>query len=231
MITGNGDMNKDSAFTIVAFGDSITEAAQQPEAKRWPVLLQALLTHRFPNRRWQVLNAGVGGNTSREGLARIEPDVLAKRPDHVLVEFGGNDPTFDEKRHVPLDEYERNLEAIKARVASAVPDCRLIMLVFPPVIDAWHVHGRLEAYRKAGGLDVQVERYRQLTREFSARHHLPLADIDVALRRFVRRNEAGEVILPDGVHLTEAGNRVVAEAVLDCLSAEMLTATKRAARM
>ena len=49
---------------IVAFGDSITAAAQmQEDAKRWPALLQTALRIRFPKIQTAVLNAGVGGNT------------------------------------------------------------------------------------------------------------------------------------------------------------------------
>ena len=39
----------------------------------------------------RIINAGIGGNTSREGLARLEPDVLRYRPDITVVCFGLND--------------------------------------------------------------------------------------------------------------------------------------------
>lgn len=213
--------NTAATFTIVAFGDSITLAARQAEDRRWPVLLQAGLVRKFPRRHWQVINAGVGGNTSREGLARIESDVLAKNPDIVLVEFGGNDATPDEKRHVTLDEYRRNLEAIKSRITAAAAVRQIVMLTFPPIVDAWHARDWHEAFKAAGGQDAYVEQYRKITRDFATGNHLPLADIDQALRQYLQRNAAAEVILPDGVHLTDAGNRVVAETVLDCLSAEI----------
>ena len=97
------------ALTIVAFGDSITQAKEVAPEKRWPELLRAALQARMPGRGFAVVNAGVGGNTSREGLARIERDVLAHRPDWVLVEFGGNDATHDPARHVPPDEFAANM--------------------------------------------------------------------------------------------------------------------------
>ena len=78
--------------TIVAFGDSITEASHQPPENRWPEVLRLLLRERSPGTDITVINAGVGGNTSREGMARIEQDVLRHNPHFVLAEFG-NDAT------------------------------------------------------------------------------------------------------------------------------------------
>ncbi|OGV78140.1 MAG: hypothetical protein A3K19_15620 [Lentisphaerae bacterium RIFOXYB12_FULL_65_16] len=199
--------------TILAFGDSITQAASQPEDKRWLQLLECELRTRRPGVAVTFVNAGVGGNTSREGLARIEPDVLRHRPDVVLIEFGGNDATPDPQRHVPLDEYDANLAAIRDRLLS-LSRPRLILLTFPPVIDAWHAWREHPAFAATGGLDAAVEPYRQRTRAFALRHGLPLADIDLALRDSIRRDGPGHGILPDGVHLTAAGNAVVADTVL-----------------
>ena len=74
-------MKNHQKFTIVAFGDSITEAGHQALHDRWPALLNRLLRDRFANLDIEVINAGVGGNTSREGLRRIDTDVLQHRPD------------------------------------------------------------------------------------------------------------------------------------------------------
>jgi len=60
--------------TIVAFGDFITEAGHQKLKDRWPEILSQSLQVRFPTINIQVINAGVGGNTSQEGLKRIEQD-------------------------------------------------------------------------------------------------------------------------------------------------------------
>jgi lysophospholipase L1-like esterase len=77
-------------LTVICFGDSITQAStEMPEADRWPILLEALLKERLAPRPVAVVNAGVGGNTSREGLVRMDQAVLARRPNLVLVQFGG----------------------------------------------------------------------------------------------------------------------------------------------
>jgi len=207
---------KGSTITIVGFGDSITLASRQPEEKKWLRLLGAMLTSKFPKRGPEMVNAGSGVNTSSEGLARIESDVLAQRPDYVLVQFGGNDATRDEARYVPLDRYDANLETIRARIAEET-GAQIVMLTFPPIVDEWHQFGDDEHHVRRGGLDAHIELYRERTRAFAGCHGLPLADIDRALRAAAARDGDGTYILPDGVHLTAEGNRVVAETVCETL--------------
>jgi lysophospholipase L1-like esterase len=204
------------ALTIVAFGDSITQAKEVAPEKKWPELLRAALQARMAEREVSVVNAGVGGNTSREGLARIEQDVLSRRSDWVLVEFGGNDATHIPDRHVPPDEFAANLTRIE-RLIMEKTMARVMLLTFPPVVDAWHASGKLAFHTSRGGLDAHVDRYRCLTREHAGRRGLPLADIDAALRRLMRRDGPEKYIRPDGVHLTEEGNAAVAEEVLAVL--------------
>ena len=201
-------MSQQKSLTLVAFGDSITQASSElpDESQRWPALLDASLRARFPGSSVTVINAGIGGNTSREGLARMEHDVLRHRPDCVLVEFGGNDATPEPDRHVTIEEYAANLSTMKARL-DALGGCRMVLLTFPPVLDLQHAWQA--AFKDVGGQDRYLEQYRRVTREFASRHGLPLADIDAALRP-----KPAENTLPDGVHLTAAGNRVVAETVL-----------------
>lgn len=202
--------------TVVGFGDSITAAGRQPVPRRWLGVLEGLLCRSLPQRRFRLVNAGVGGNTSREGLARIETDVLRQGPDLVLVQFGGNDATADNARHVPPSEYETNLETIRALVSDRT-GAGVVLLTFPPIINAWHAWGAHPFYEPWGGSDGCVAVYREITRAFASRHGLPLVDLDVALRRVCESEGAESVILPDGVHLTERGNEVVAEAVFEVL--------------
>ena len=91
-----------SAFTIVAFGDSITDGARSTTDtnRRWPDILAA----RLRNKRVAVANAGIGGNrilhdalpnSIRFGvnaLARFEQDVLAQPGvRYVIILEGIND--------------------------------------------------------------------------------------------------------------------------------------------
>lgn len=70
--------------TVLALGDSLTQGVGADAASSWPTLLAG-------QTGWQVVNAGVSGDTSAQALARL-PDLLAEhRPALVLVGIGGND--------------------------------------------------------------------------------------------------------------------------------------------
>ncbi|MDR2718008.1 MAG: GDSL-type esterase/lipase family protein [Treponema sp.] len=93
--------------TIVCLGDSLTAgtgvtvAGKDDKSKSWPAFLQNKVN--IP-----VINAGVGGNTTAQGLARVKKDVLSKNPRIVIIELGGND-LFQK---VPLARTKNNLQKI-----------------------------------------------------------------------------------------------------------------------
>jgi acyl-CoA thioesterase-1 len=86
---------------VVFFGDSITQGYGVRPEDSFPSLVAGELGITF-------VNAGVPGDTTAAGLARIEHDVIAHQPRLTLVEFGGNDFL----RRVPLEETLKNLDGI-----------------------------------------------------------------------------------------------------------------------
>jgi lysophospholipase L1-like esterase len=77
---------------IVALGSSSTEGAgASGPAATYPARLEALLRAAWPGRRVEVVNAGRSGETSGEMLARLGRDVLAREPQLVIWQAGGNE--------------------------------------------------------------------------------------------------------------------------------------------
>ncbi len=96
------------ATALVCFGDSLTQGVGAGPGEDFPSLLAAALP--IP-----VVNAGVAGETTADGLRRLERDVLSRDPRLVVVFFGGNDFL----RRVPREETRRNLEAMVERIQGA----------------------------------------------------------------------------------------------------------------
>lgn len=192
---------------IVAFGDSITEgkAGGITQEQNWLFLLGKKLGPRF-----ELFNAGVGGNSAREAMARYERDVLAYEPDAILLEFGGNnnDPR-NPQRHVDDAEFRQHLLDFRSRLPK---NCRVVMITFPPIIDEQHAWRTMIP---GGKLDDQLQSQRQIVRGFAAENHWPLLDLYRLMwdRRY-------ELILPDGVHLNPAGQEFFAEAVYQLIKQE-----------
>jgi acyl-CoA thioesterase-1 len=92
--------------TIVCLGDSLTAGAnatvvgKDDKSKSWPAFLQNKVN--IP-----VINAGVSGNTTAQGLARVKRDVLSKNPRIVIILLGGND-----YQKISLATSQKNLQKI-----------------------------------------------------------------------------------------------------------------------
>jgi len=86
---------------IICFGNSITAGTGALPGEDFPSLLEDILN--LP-----VINAGQGGETTRDALKRLREDVLEKNPRLVIVEFGGNDYL----QKIPKEETFKNLETI-----------------------------------------------------------------------------------------------------------------------
>jgi acyl-CoA thioesterase I len=93
--------------TIVAFGDSLVQGVGASEGKDLFSQVESLTQKR-------IINKGVSGNTTRDGLNRID-EVLDEEPGVVIVVLGGNDYL----RQVPIEETFQNLRTIVARLQKA----------------------------------------------------------------------------------------------------------------
>ena len=114
--------------TMLFFGDSITAATPG-----YLDVLQQVLGHSRPDLGLRLINAGIPGNTIRDLAARLDRDVLARRPDWVVIGIGAND-YFGAARGpggVPLAEFETGYRALVERLQRAGLDPVLLTI---PVI-------------------------------------------------------------------------------------------------
>lgn len=204
-------------ITIVGFGDSITQAVvrMSDADKRWLNILARKLTETFPYIKFNVINSGVGGNSAREAMQRFDCDVLAHNPDFVLLEFGGNNSDFNNpERQVSLEEFSGYLMDFKRRLP---PKTQVIVITFPPVMDDQTASRNHPKVKAGGGSDALVNGYREVTRQFAAQNLLPLVDLDRELKKLMSAAAKNHYTIDDGVHLTAAGNAVLAALVFDTL--------------
>jgi lysophospholipase L1-like esterase len=112
---------------ILAFGDSLTYGfgTRDPERESYPARLAHLSGQ-------PVVNAGINGETTAEGLRRIGPLLKRHRPGLTILCLGGNDIL----RGIPEEEIEKNLEKLIERILGsgsalllvAVPDFGILGL-------------------------------------------------------------------------------------------------------
>jgi acyl-CoA thioesterase I len=110
---------------ITALGDSLVAGYGLRLEDSFPAQLErALAAEGFA---CEVINAGVPGDTSAGGLARLDW-TLADRPSHAIVELGANDGL----RALPVEQMEANLDAILTRLAEEGVPALLAGMLAPP---------------------------------------------------------------------------------------------------
>jgi len=116
---------RDLRPVIVAFGDSLTAGAGVDPDKNYPAKLQAKIDS--AGYRYRVVNAGVSGDISSQGLDRVE-SVASLYPAVVIIEFGANDGL----RGLPSETIRRNLASIIQRLQSVGAKIVLAGMEIPP---------------------------------------------------------------------------------------------------
>ena len=117
--------NAAHACKLAILGDSLTAGYGVPEGQSFPDQLFSVLKASAVD--CEVINAGVSGDTSAGGAARLDW-VLADKPTHLLVELGANDAL----RALPVDQLERNLEKIVQKAQQTGVQVMLAGMLAPP---------------------------------------------------------------------------------------------------
>ncbi|HLL77198.1 MAG TPA: arylesterase [Pyrinomonadaceae bacterium] len=182
--------NPDAA-KIIAFGDSLTAGlGLAGERESYPSLLQEML--RRDGFDYEVVNAGVSGHTSADGLARIDWVLDGHRNVRVLVlELGANDLL----RGRPVSEMKKNLSEIIRRAKAR--GARVLL----------------------AGMIAPTNQGREYQRESAEAFKSLAAEHGVTFLPFFLDRVAGvaELNQPDGIHPNPQGTKIVAETVYRAL--------------
>jgi len=205
---------------IVMFGDSTT--AQRPGvvekvyAQRVAEALQGVASS------LTIHNAGIGGNTTKDALARMDRDVLAHRPKIVVIQFGINDSAIDVWKNPPANEsrvspqeFEANLRKIidRTRAAGAAP---ILMTANPlrwtPKLKELYGKPPYDVSRADGFEAPTLVRYNEITRRLAAELHVPLVDI----HQEFQQHDTDRLLL-DGMHPNDAGHALIAQRLVPAI--------------
>jgi acyl-CoA thioesterase-1 len=175
----------DGRPVIVAFGDSLTAGFGADTGDSYPDYLEKDLN--AMGYRYQVINEGVSGNTSKDGVDRL-PEVLRLKPVMVIVAFGGNDGL----RGLPIASTRENLDRIVSTLLDSGAKVVLGGITLPPNY----------------GPDY-IRQFNQTYALLAAKYHVPMLP-------FLLKNVYGVPggMQADGIHATDQGNAQVAKNLL-----------------
>jgi acyl-CoA thioesterase-1 len=187
-------------IVIVALGDSLTAGYQLPQPAAFPAQLEKALRARGANVK--VINAGVSGDTSADGLARLDWS-LPEEAGAVILELGANDAL----RGHPVAATRQTLDAIMAKLQAR----KLPVLI-----------AGMEAPRNWGP-DYQNE-FRRIYPDLAAKY-------DALLYPFFLDGVAMDrtLSLPDGLHPTAEGVARIVERILPKVEELIAQAAKKRA--
>ena len=170
--------------TIIALGDSLTAGLGVVEGKAYPAVLQEKLQQSDYN--WQVINAGISGETSSGALTRIDW-IIAQQPDIVILETGANDGM----RGIPTWLIKDNINQAVQRLKEA--DVEVVL----------------------AGMQMLQNLGPDYTKQFRAVYPAVAEEQKIILIPFFLEQVAGtpSLNLPDFIHPTPAGHRIVAQTV------------------
>lgn len=178
---------KEQQNNIIFFGNSLTAGYGVEAEEAFPGLIQKRLDSLGYD--YNVINAGVSGETTASGQSRVEW-VVKRQPVEVFVlELGGNDGL----RGIKPEETNKNLRSIIDKVREIHPDVKILL----------------------AGMMVPPNMGQAYAAEFQKLFPKIAEEKNVNLIPFLLKDVGGEaeLNLPDGIHPTPEGHKIVAETV------------------
>jgi lysophospholipase L1-like esterase len=188
------DLASGCNVTIAALGDSIT--AGYAVRRGFPSFWKQMLAEKYPEANIEMINSGISGDTSMDGLARLDFSVLSYEPDLVTINFGINDCVLG----LGLEEFEMNFVEMVRRIRAG-PNSEILLLSSQPletppydrlVLDYYQAVERVAKEMDAGFVDVY----------------------GAWMRHVLVGTPLGSLILPGLDHPNEAGYRIIAEELM-----------------
>jgi lysophospholipase L1-like esterase len=174
------------------------------------------------------VNAGVSGNTSSQGLARIQNDVLALKPDFVIINFGMNDHVMTalDTPAVSKATFRTNLNSMidRIRTNNAIPILVTVNYIIEGNATQYYYHRHpVGYYANVGGAQAWLDSYLQIVRDVAAQKNVELVDVREACNGYDRydflRSLANGANDDDGVHPYLTGSNAYQQLIGDYLAA------------
>jgi lysophospholipase L1-like esterase len=192
---------------IIFFGDSITQAGVDPGG--YIAQMKDSLATTGKGNDFELIGAGIGGNKIYDLYLRLEKDVLDKKPDQVFIWVGVNDVWHKKTFGTGTDDnkFAQFYDALIAKIRSGGAN---VVLCTPACIG--------EKTDCTNILDGDLNHYAAIIRDVAARNQCKLCDLRQATLNYNathnKDNLEKGILTTDGVHLNEAGNRMVAQMML-----------------
>lgn len=194
---------------IAFMGDSITAGGAKPKGYV-SLTIKGLEANGV---KATAIPAGISGHKSNQMLARLENDVLSKKPDWMTLSCGVND-VWHGAKGVSLEDYKVNITKIVDQCQAA--GVKVMILTSTMIKET-----------QTNELNQKLVPYNEFLRTLATEKKCLLADLNADMQAAIAKagpDRKGNILTGDGVHMNPAGNEMMALGVLKAfgLSEEQL---------
>lgn len=224
----SGDETKKAADVLPIFrnGETVCFAGDSITANGgYMKIIGDYYVTRYPDRKINFVNCGVGGDWAEDLLERLDSDVLSHKPDWLFVMLGMNDMNrrlygSKEVTQSQLDKrlkckelYAANLEKLLVRLQKS--GVKHLVLMGPTIYDEYTTGGRSE--NNVGANDALAD-FNKIAAQAAARHKIPFIDqrsqMLAMTRNAQRGNPAFSLLRTDRIHPDMSGHYCIANQIL-----------------
>jgi lysophospholipase L1-like esterase len=196
---------------IVFLGDSITQAGAGPGG--YVTLVKEALAKDHPDLKAEVIGAGISGNKVPDLEGRLERDVLSKKPSIVVIYIGINDVWhWTNGKGTKKEDFDAGLRRIIKKINDANGK---VILCTATVIG--------EKTDGSNSQDKMLDEYCEVSRTVAKETKTQLLDLRKLFLDYLKqhnpKNADRGILTSDSVHLSAAGNRFLADRMLEALGA------------
>lgn len=197
---------------VVFFGDSITQQGAQPGG--YIVRMKESLEKAGRGNDFDLIGAGIGGNKVYDLYLRMDDDVLAQKPDIVVIWVGVNDVWHKSSSGTGTDADK--FEKFYIAIINKLRDKGIRVILCTPAV----IGERTDFTNMQDG---DLNYYSQIIRNLAQKFKCGLVDLREAFHTYELKNNPSNkdmgILTRDRVHLNDAGNQLVAEKMQEALDA------------
>lgn len=189
-------LQRNEKVTLVAFGDSITFGFAV--SKGFTHFWMEILKEKYPLAKIRMINEGICGDTSLNGVSRLEWSVISNEPDLVTINFGINDMYMG----LGLSQFKGNLIEMVDRILDEV-ESEVLLLSSEPLLTP--------------SFDERILDYYTVLEQVAEEMDVGFVDVYGSWMRAVEKGEGvtlESLILPGLDHPNEAGYRIIAKELM-----------------
>jgi lysophospholipase L1-like esterase len=193
-----------SGEKVAFLGDSITQQGQGSAGGYVQLVGSGFAANGV---KIEIVGAGISGHKSNDMLARLEKDVLSKKPQWMTLSCGVND-VWHGAKGVPLEDYKKNITEIVDKAQAA--GVKVVVLTSTMIKED-----------AANDENKKLAAYNDFLRTLAAEKKCLLADLNSEMQASIAESVKaglkptnGNYLTGDGVHMNAAGNQMMAVGVL-----------------